>query len=82
MKVRIDAGGREVEIETSDHNLSPKDLADKALEVWQATEGAKTSEGPAYGFTPQTVSPPRGYADFDARPLHVTSGSSDRPVVE
>lgn len=50
MKVRIDAGGREVEIETSDANMSPKDLADKALEVWQATGGAKTSEGPAYGF--------------------------------
>lgn len=37
MKVRIEAGGRQVEI---------RELADKALEVWTGTEGASSSEGP------------------------------------
>ena len=77
MKVRIDAGGREVEIETSDHNLSPKDLADKALEVWQATEGAKASEGPAYGFTPQVQLETNRSTYGPASFRH-----GDRPVVE
>lgn len=51
MKVRIAAGGREVEIQCDDTNVSPKDIADHALEVWKATEGAKhDSDGPAFGY--------------------------------
>lgn len=52
MKVSISAGGRDVEIETSDTNVNPDTIADKALALWLATEGAKDSQGPAYGFTP------------------------------
>ncbi len=52
MKVSINAGGREVEIECSDTNVTHDQVADKALEVWQATGGAKhDSDGPAYGFS-------------------------------
>ncbi len=50
MKVRIDAGGRQVEIECGEAGTSYRELADKALEVWTGTEGASSSEGPAYGF--------------------------------
>lgn len=52
MKVSIDAGGREVVIECSDTNVTHDQVADKALEVWQATAGVKhDSDGPAYGFS-------------------------------
>lgn len=51
MKISVKGGGREVEIECSDTNTSPKDIRDLAVEAWKATEGAtKPSEGPAYGF--------------------------------
>ena len=51
MKVRVNAGGREVEIECTDSNMSPKDVRDLAIQAWQATDGARApSEGPAYGF--------------------------------
>lgn len=50
MKVSINAGGREVVIECGDANVTHEAVADKALAVWHATEGAKPSEGPAYGF--------------------------------
>lgn len=52
MKVRIDAGGREVEIECSGDNVSVKDIAAEALSVWSATAGAREpSDGPAFGLT-------------------------------
>lgn len=53
MKVSINAGGREVTIETiSDQNLTHSEVADKALEVWKETDGAANgTEGPAYGFS-------------------------------
>ena len=58
MKVRINAGGREVEIECPDTNSSAKEVRDLAVEAWKATEGAlKPSEGPAYGFQSER----RGY---------------------
>jgi hypothetical protein len=50
VKVRIDANGREVEIECGDAGTSFREVADKALEVWAGTEGAPAGEGPAYGF--------------------------------
>lgn len=50
MKVSINAGGREVEIECGDANVTYSDVADKALAVWRDTEGAKHGDGPAYGF--------------------------------
>jgi hypothetical protein len=51
VKVRIDAGGREVEIECPADNVSPKEIADKVLEVWKETAGAQDSGGPAFGFS-------------------------------
>jgi hypothetical protein len=54
MRVRIDAGGRQVEIECSDTNVSPKDVVEQALEAWRSTEGAaKGTAGPALGFSGQ-----------------------------
>lgn len=52
LKVRIDAGGREVEIECGSENVSPEQVADKVLAMWQATDGVKPpSDGPgSYGF--------------------------------
>jgi hypothetical protein len=52
MKVSICAGGREVKIECSDTNVTYEQVADKALAVWQGTDGAKRpSDGPSsYGF--------------------------------
>lgn len=53
MKVTINAGGREVTIETdSDQNLTHGDVASEALRVWKETAGvANGTEGPAYGFS-------------------------------
>jgi hypothetical protein len=50
MRVRIDAGGRQVEIECPDANVSPKDVVEQALEAWRSTEGAATGAGPAFGL--------------------------------
>lgn len=50
MKVRIDAGGRQVEIECGDTNVSYEGVANKALAVWKETAGANGSAGPAVGF--------------------------------
>jgi hypothetical protein len=55
MKVRIDAGGREVEIECSDTNMDPVRLADKALAVWQATQ-CVDRPGPAVGYSAERSS--------------------------
>jgi hypothetical protein len=72
MRVNINAGGRDVTIETADTNVTPADIAARALDLWRATEGAKDDQGPAYGFVPSAqVARPRGYADFDVRPLEV-----------
>lgn len=49
MRVKIDAGGRVVEIECADVNTSPSDVADRALKLWQDTDGARDSV-PAYGY--------------------------------
>lgn len=52
MKVRIDAGGREVEIECADINMSPRELAAEALAIWRCTDGAAApSPGPGFGLT-------------------------------
>ena len=53
MKVRIDAGGRQVEIECADANVTAKDVADVALATWHETSGAggRGTEGPAFGLT-------------------------------
>jgi hypothetical protein len=51
MKVSINAGGREVIIETgTDQNISHAEVADKALEVWRETAASSTGTGgPAFG---------------------------------
>lgn len=76
MKVRIDAGGREVEIDCADTNTTPREVAAEALAIWKATGG---NDGVGYGFTAgggMTTGAgrhPAGYADLKGRPLHVTS---------
>jgi len=78
MKVNINAGGRQVEIECSDANVSPRDIAAEALAVWKATDGSKhDSDGPAYGFTPERRLPTNGSTYGAASFRH-----GDRPVVE
>jgi hypothetical protein len=77
MKVNINAGGRQVEIECSDANVSPRDIAAEALAVWKATDGTKPSEGPAYGFVPQLGLSKNGSTYGAASFRH-----GDRPVVE
>jgi hypothetical protein len=60
VRIKIDAGGRAVEIECSDTNVSPDTVGDKALQLWKETEGAvRPSEGPAYGFQAQVASAQR-----------------------
>ena len=74
MRVKIDAGGRAVEIECSDANVTAKDVADVALQAWHATDGAeKPSEGPAYGFTHAPGPAPPRVNSFWQGPLTVNS---------
>ena len=74
MKVRIDAGGRAVEIECPDVNATYTELADKALYVWQATDAAKVGAGPAVGFSTHVAAQPsRGVTSMRQEPLRVTS---------
>lgn len=50
MKVRIEGGGRTVEIDT-DAKITPKTLAAIALDTWRATDNTRPpGDGPAYGF--------------------------------
>jgi hypothetical protein len=77
MKVNINADGRQVEIECSDANVSPRDIAAEALAVWKATDGSKGSDGPAYGFTPQIQLDNNRSTYGPASFRH-----GDRPVVE
>lgn len=64
MKVSINAGGREVAVETGDTEAEVGPIADKVLELWRATEGAAASgtEGPAFGFTPSGAVAPQASA--------------------
>jgi hypothetical protein len=74
MRVRIEAGGRIVEIDAADTNLTPADLADKALAVWRGTEGTeRASGGPAFGLT-QERNPRRD------EPSHMARGGHMREV--
>jgi hypothetical protein len=51
MKVSIEAGGRKVELECPDQNVTYDQVADKVLETWKATDGAATgTAGPAFGL--------------------------------
>jgi hypothetical protein len=70
VKVRIDAGGREVEIECADANVTADTIGEKALELWRATEGAKASEGPAYGLQ-AGFGPDRAATTAARRPMGV-----------
>lgn len=63
MKVSINAGGREVEIECDGVNVTYSDVADKALQVWRGTEGAKNSEGPGSHGRSGVVEPRAGVPD-------------------
>jgi hypothetical protein len=51
VRAKIEAGGRVVEVDCADVNVTPSDLLAEALKTWQATEGAPDSRGPAYGFS-------------------------------
>ena len=74
MRVKIDAGGRAVEIECSDANVTAKDVADVALQAWHATDGAeKPSEGPACGFNASFGADPPRITRFSQAPLTVNS---------
>lgn len=54
MKVSIDAGGRKVELECSDANVTVDSIGATALELWQATAGSvQPSEGSAFGLSAQ-----------------------------
>lgn len=50
MRVTVDAGGRKIEIECDDRNVSPDAIADKALSVWQATANGGNASAPGYGY--------------------------------
>lgn len=72
MKVSIVGGGRSVEIECPDANVTIDTVGDKALALWRATDGPD-STGPAYGFQPAfSADPPRVVA-FKHKPLTVNS---------
>lgn len=63
MKIRVDAGGRAVEIETTnDANLAPDALARVAMDMWQKTAGAGERLGPPLGFAAQERAPIDGRA--------------------
>lgn len=53
VKVTIDAGGRKVEIETADQNVTPESVGDQALRLWKETEsaGSDRAAGLAFGLT-------------------------------
>jgi hypothetical protein len=54
MRVKIDAGGRVVEVETlSDANVTVESLGKEAQRLWEQTDGAQARPGPAYGFSAQ-----------------------------
>lgn len=57
MKVSINAGGREVTVETtSDQDVTHDEIASQALRVWKETgSDPEGFEGPAYGFTTETA---------------------------
>jgi len=77
VKVSIVGGGRSVEVECPDANMTIDLVGDKALELWKATKGQDGIEGPAYGFQAQqqvaTNRSTYGPASFR---------HGDRPVVE
>lgn len=53
MRVTVNAGGREVTIETSDTNVTPEGVAKIAMQVWEQTSTARDRDGPPYGFASQ-----------------------------
>jgi len=81
VKARIDAGGRTVELDTPDTGTSIRELADKALEVWQATAGAHTGPGPAVGFASErrertmAPGPAGGYGEGYMREVRAEAGT-------
>lgn len=57
MRVNINANGRQVEIECSDANVTPKDIAAEALAVWRATQ-PDTSRVLGFGSPENGTKPP------------------------
>lgn len=45
MKVSINAGGREVSLETADTNVTPEGVAKLVMEMWESTRGARDRPG-------------------------------------
>ena len=70
MRVQINAGGREVTIDCADTNVSVREVAAEALGVWAATEGAKVSEGPAFGMAASEI----GSGQTATSAMHTTPG--------
>jgi hypothetical protein len=66
MKVRINAGGREVEVDGDEHS------AEQALKLWKDVEVPKPEPGPALGFQASLAGEPRSRF-IDTQPLKVTS---------
>lgn len=67
MRVTVDAGGRKVEIETSDTNVTPKDVAEIAMGMWERTDGGAERLGPATGFSSAER---RGTRDVDPSSMY------------
>lgn len=61
MRVNINANGRQVEIECSDANVTPKDIAAEALAVWRATQ-PDTSRILGFGSPPENGTIPAASA--------------------
>lgn len=63
MRVRIDAHGRQVELEVDDTNVTPDSVAALARILWDHTAGPEPSAA-AYGFTTARSAAPSGPAWF------------------
>jgi hypothetical protein len=50
VRVHINAGGRQIEIECGDTNVTPGDIVTLAKAAWDHTAGAEPT-APAYGFS-------------------------------
>jgi hypothetical protein len=72
VKVTVNAGGRVVEIESTEDGMNVHRLANIAVATWRRTEpGDGEDLGSAYGFTSQIDHAPRGrrYPQYGDRQL-------------
>jgi hypothetical protein len=73
VKVRIDAGGREIELETTDTRESVDALATTALALWKATDQAlyRPEAGSLFGLVASERAPKRGPSSTLQEPVDV-----------